>query len=125
MNEDDLDGEMNVTYRVKDVAGFCKGTRQLVVDDLHGSIGYTGKLTDKDLDEFITLAQIENIIRENQLTTDDDESIYLNMIVYENIVETITYQVYGAALSKLAASGFLECAWDEKLNDMVFWVSDK
>ena len=55
----------------------------------------------------------------------DDESIYLNMIVYENIVETITYQVYGAALSKLAASGFLKCAWDEKLNDMVFWVSDK
>ena len=28
-------------------------------------------------------------------------------------------------MSQLAAQGYVECAWDDEKNKMVFWVDDK
>lgn len=129
MNEDYHDDEpteeeMNTIYMIKDLDGFCRSTRKLIADDLQGD--FSEVLSDKELDQFITIKQVENLVRENQVVTqNDDDNIYMNMITYEKLCNSMINHIYGSALSKLAADGYLETAWDDNLNDMVFWASDK
>jgi len=125
-DEEFSDEELVRSYRIVDVDGFCKMTRQLVATDLRGTLDST-ELSDKELDEFITLKQVEDMVRELQSSVDndsEDDDLYLNMLSYEALCDMIMNQIYGSALSKLAAEGYLEQAWDDKLNDMVFWVKD-
>jgi hypothetical protein len=118
--------ELVRSYRVTDLHGFCKETRLLVADYLRGTLNAKA-LSEKELDEFITVKQVENMLRELQIETNhhnDDDHLYINMLSYDVLFEMVMSQIYGSALSKLAAEGFLEQAWDDKLNDMVFWVKD-
>lgn len=116
--------EMRSLYVIKDLDGFCRSTRKLIADDLQGD--YPKILSDEELDQFITIKQVENLVRENQVITENhDDNIYMNMIAYEKLCDIMINHMYGSALSKLAADGYLETAWDDNLNDMVFWASDK
>jgi hypothetical protein len=40
---------------------------------------------------------------------------------YEKLFDAMRTRIYNSGLSKLSASGHLECAWDEEKNEMVFW----
>ena len=128
-NEEISDEEMSDTiYSIANMAGFCSATRMLAANDLNGNMDKGTKeckLTEEELDGFITLVQVEKIVRKHALPDDDNSGkICINLEIYENIFDDIATQMYGSALAKLAADGFLEQAWDDKLNDMVFWVKD-
>ena len=121
-NEDEMFDE-NTVFVISDIEGFCDATRDLVAYDLHGDS--RKKSVEENLDDFITLKQIESIVQDLSLDTDhNDDEIRINIDIYEDIIEEVSSQIYGTALAKLAADGFLESAWDENLNDMVFWVKD-
>lgn len=121
-NEDEMFDE-NTVFVISDIEGFCDATRDLVAYDLHGVS--RKKSVEENLDDFITLKQIESIVQDLSLDTDhNDDEIRINIDIYEDILEEVSTQIYGTALAKLAADGFLESAWDENLNDMVFWVKD-
>lgn len=103
-------------YRIKDMDGLCSSIRKDVAKDLTGE--KIVHMTDLDLNEFITIQQIKNIIMNNCIV--DDECILLNTDIYTKILEEVSSDMYGAALSKLAASDKIDVAWDDDLNEMIF-----
>ena len=74
---------------------------------------------------FITKAQVLTIIEEQCLGYTENNEPIINNDAHAKIIEDIIYRVQNTALAQLASDGFLDCAWDDELNDMVFWLSDK
>ena len=77
------------------------------------------------LDKFVTINQIENLIIENSLGTDDQGQYIINMTIFTDVFDTVRNLIYQSALSKLAASGTIESAWDSDKDKMVFWIDSK
>jgi hypothetical protein len=77
--------------------------------------------TDK-LDDFVTIAQVCKMIKENSIGQDEEGRELLDDKAHEEIAEALRVRIHNAGVSKLAASDHLECAWDDKKNEMVFWV---
>lgn len=76
-----------------------------------------------DIDGFMTVTQAVAMVKEKSLGIDEDQRYLIDDRAYEDLFEAMKTRIYNAGLSKLAASGHLECAWDEKKNEMVFWSS--
>ena len=111
-----MSDEDNAMYSIKDIQGLCSSIRKNVAKDLTGE--KIVHMTDLDLNEFITIQQIKNIIMDHCIIDDDD--ILLNTEIYAKILEEVSSDMYGAALSKLAASDKIDVAWDDELNEMIF-----
>tara|TARA_B100001778_G_scaffold240113_1_gene200528 strand:- start:1710 stop:2090 length:381 start_codon:yes stop_codon:yes gene_type:complete len=77
------------------------------------------------LDKFVTINQIEDLIIEHSLGTDDEGQYIINMDVFADIFDSVRNMIYQSALSKLAASGTIESAWDSEKDKMVFWMDSK
>jgi len=75
----------------------------------------------EDIDEFMTIAQAVAMVKENSIGLDEKERYLIDDKSYEILLESMKTRIYNSGLSKLAALGHLECAWDEKKNEMVFW----
>jgi hypothetical protein len=78
----------------------------------------------ENLDEYITIDQVKNIIIGYSLGQDDDGNYLVNTDVFNDTFDDIQEWFYESGLSKLAAKGLVECAWDNELNQMIFWVSE-
>lgn len=79
--------------------------------------------TNETLDDFININQVENIIRNYTITSEDDDLI-LDEDGYNSIFDEITSWIVNVGLAKLAGSNKIECAWDDEKNDMVFWTNE-
>ena len=119
-HDEEWDDDENTIYSIADLEGFCREVRRMVAFDMQEA---DNKMDDKYLDEFITVKQVEGIVHEKCLG-EEDGKIYLNIETYEDIANTVGEQIFGASLSKLAAEGILEVAWDDEINDMVFWLNE-
>lgn len=80
--------------------------------------------SDEDLNSFITIRQVENLIM-NYAVTMDDDCLVIDEEGYENIFEETSSWIMDAGLAKLAADNKIECAWDDEINEMVFWVANE
>lgn len=78
----------------------------------------------ENLDEFISLKQVINLIKQRSLGLDDNGDIIIDSNAFDNTFDDIRIWLYGVGLAKLAAKGLVECAWDNDLNQMVFWASN-
>lgn len=78
---------------------------------------------EKDLNDFVTIAQVCGLIEECSIGKDEHGKFLLNEEAYESLYEKVRIRIYNCGLSKLSVSGQLECAWDEVTNEMVFWPS--
>jgi len=78
-----------------------------------------------DLADYITLNQIVSLIKEKSLGQNDDGDYLINDKIYEDIFKTVATILYEVSLSRLAASGLIESAWDSDQNKMIFWPKDK
>lgn len=78
----------------------------------------------KEVLGYVNEEQILNCVREKCLGFDDDQMI-INTKIYEDTVNDLAQMMQGKMLAKLAAEGFLESAWDDELNEMVFWLADE
>jgi hypothetical protein len=74
------------------------------------------------LDEFITVRQAALMIEEHSIGKDEDGRLLLDDDSHERLFESIKTRIYNCGLSKLAAEGLLECAWDSEKDEMVFWA---
>jgi hypothetical protein len=74
-----------------------------------------------DLDSYISLNQMINLLNENCLGFDDNDRPLLNEDANEKIFEEASVWIHSVGLAKLAAKDLVECAWDDELNEMVFW----
>lgn len=78
----------------------------------------------EDLDEFVTIKQTVGLIVENSIGQDEEGRYLLDEESHSRLFESVRTRLYNCGLSKLAAEGLLECAWDTESNEMVFWGSD-
>lgn len=75
----------------------------------------------EDLDEFVTIRQTADMIVEHSMGQDEDGHYLINEESHSMLFESVRTRLYNCGLSKLAAGGMLECAWDDETNEMVFW----
>lgn len=79
----------------------------------------------EDLDEFITIKQAADMIVEHSIGKDEQGLYLINESSHKKLFEEIRLRIYNSGLSKLAAKDMLECAWDDKKGEMVFWAKKK
>lgn len=78
----------------------------------------------ENLDEYISIQQIKGVIEGYSLGEDEDGRLLITEEVFNDIFDDIREWFYEVGLSKLAAKGVIECAWDNDTNQMVFWTKD-
>lgn len=105
-------------YSIIDLEGYAKAMRD-------GAASSFEKDYTENLDDFITIPQVINMIKENTLGLDEDGNYLINEDIFDDVFNNIREQLYEVALAKLAAKGLIECAWDDESNDMVFWLANK
>ena len=109
---------MENTYSIVDLNGFATAIRQGAAESL-------SEKYNENLDEFISINQVINLVKSHSLGTDENNDHIINEDIFDNIFDEVRDWIYSIGISKLAASGSIECAWDDDSNEMVFWISDK
>lgn len=105
-------------YSIIDMNGYASSMRESVAQSFSNDYS-------ENLDDFISIKQVIALIEQHSLGNDDDGFHIINEEIFNDIFEDLREWMYGVALAKLAGKGFIECAWDDNANEMVFWLSDK
>jgi hypothetical protein len=106
------------SYSVIDLEGYAKAMRD-------GAASSFEKDYTEDLDEFITIPQVINMIKKNNLGLDEEGNYLINQDIFDDVFNDIRNWLYEVGLCKLAAKGFVDCSWDDDSNEMVFWLANK
>ena len=106
------------SYSIIDLEGYAKAMRD-------GAASSFEKDYTENLDDFVTIPQVINMIKENNLGLDEEGYYLINEDIFDDVFNCIRDRLYEVALAKLAAKGLIECAWDDESNDMVFWLANK
>ena len=102
-------------YTITDLEGYVKQMRNAAAENLCS--GYT-----ENLDEFISIQQAINLVKNECLGFDDLDRPLLDEKTNEKIFEEIIVWIHNVGLAKLAAKDLVECCWDNEIHDMVFWA---
>ena len=78
----------------------------------------------ENLDDYISIEQVKGVIIGYSLGQDEHGNYLINEEVFNDTFEDVRDWVFNVGLSKLAAKGLVECAWDDNTNEMVFWCKD-
>lgn len=106
------------TYSIVDLEGYAKAMRD-------GAASSFEKDYTENLDDFITIKQVINLIKNNNLGLDDEGNYLINSDIFDEVFNQIREWLYGVGLSKLVSKGYVDCAWDDESNEMVFWLANK
>lgn len=104
-------------YAITNIKGYASEMRQAAAKSICDNV-------DENLDNYITLNQMINLVKSECIGFDDNDRPLLNEDANEKIYESTITWIHNVGLAKLAAKGLIECAWDNKNNEMIFW-SDK
>lgn len=104
----------NHYYSITDLEGYATQLRFAVAENIASH-------NQENLDEYITIDQITNIVYEHCLGLDDQSRPILDEETNKEIFEAIMIWFQNVGLAKLAAKGLIECAWDDETNEMIFW----
>lgn len=105
-------------YAIVDVEGYAKEMRLAAAKELSED-------NNDNLDEYISVGQIINLVNNECLGFDDRDRPLLNQIANEKIFESTVIWIHNVGLAKLAAQGLIECAWDDESSEMIFWAAKK
>ena len=105
-------------YSIIDLEGFAKSLRAGVASSFEEN--YT-----ESLDRFISVDQVINLIKKNNLGKDEENNYIINEKIFDDIFNEIREWFYSVGLSKLASAGYVDCAWDNDSNEMVFWLANE
>jgi hypothetical protein len=106
---------MNDIYSVSDLNKYAESIRK------NAALSFTESY-DENLDDFISIPQMKNLITTNAIGTDEDGTLLIDEASYNKTFDEVTIWLHNVGLAKLAAAGRVECAWDSKLNEMTFWL---
>lgn len=106
-------------YAIVDVDGYVSQMRQAAAN----SISENG--SSDNLDNYISIDQMLGLVKQNCLGFDDQERPLLNEDANNTIFEQTAVWIHNVGLAKLAAQDLVECAWDSKSNEMIFWAKEK
>jgi hypothetical protein len=108
---------MSDLYAIVDLDGYASQIREAAAKSLCDN-------SNDDLNEYITLTQIINMVKENCKGFDEEDRPLLDEDTNEKIFEDTAVWIHSVGLAKLAAQDLIECAWDDKNNEMVFWAKE-
>jgi len=80
--------------------------------------------SEDNLDDYISINQMVGLVKSNCLGYDDNNYPLLNEDANQKIFDEITIWIHNIGLAKLASQDLVECAWDDELNEMVFWQKE-
>jgi hypothetical protein len=106
------------SYSIIDLEGYAKAMRD-------GAASSFEKDYTENLDDFITIPQVINMIKKNNLGLDNEGNYLINEEIFDDVFNDIRDWLYGVGLAKLASKGFVDCSWDDEANEMVFWLANK
>ena len=106
------------SYSIIDLEGYAKAMRD-------GAASSFEKDYTENLDDFISIPQVINMIKGNNLGFDSEGNYLINEQIFDDVFNDIRNWFYEVGLCKLAAKGFVDCAWDDESNEMVFWLANK
>lgn len=105
-------------YAITNLEGYVAGIRETAAQSLSED-------NTEDLDQFITIQQAIDFVKENCVGIDEENRFLLDENSNQKIFEMVTLRIYNVGLAKLAAKDLIQCAWDDSLNEMVFWANPK
>lgn len=106
---------MSEIYSINDLEKYAKSIRK------NAALSFTEHY-DEDLDSYISVKQVENLIVANSIGTDEDDYLLIDEDSYNKTFDEVRTWLYNVGLAKLAAENQVECAWDDNINEMVFWI---
>ena len=109
---------MSEVYAIVDLEGYVSEMREAAAKSI------SPENTD-NLDNYISLAQMTNLVTEFCLGHDDENRPLLDEQTNESIFEETALWIHDVGLAKLAAQDLVECAWDNNMNEMVFWPKEQ
>lgn len=102
-------------YAITNLEGYVSQMREAAAKNISEN-------SDEDnLDDYISINQMVGLVKSNCLGYDDNNYPLLNEDANQKIFDEITIWIHNIGLAKLAAQDLVECAWDDELNEMVFW----
>ena len=124
---DEKDTEQEV-FVIENVPKFADELRDSVIYQMidAGEIPKpkTKNLTRREMDKYITVAQVMTTIRDNLLNINDENKFIIDMDCFDEIYFRVCDNIHGTMLAKLASDGVIESAFDDEKNKFVFWFAD-
>lgn len=109
---------MSDCYVITDLDGYVVEMRKAVGNSIADS-------NTDNLDDYISLDQMKGLVDSWCVGFDEEDRPILDEEANANIFEDARIWMTNVGLAKLAANGFVECAWDDECNEMVFWTAEK
>lgn len=82
----------------------------------------------KEMDEVLTqkesLIIVKNLAIEQRHKYKQESRYIINEKIFSNIIEELNTRLVSNLLSTLSTKGLIESAYDDKINDFVFWCKD-
>lgn len=107
-------------YAITNLEGYVSQMREAVAQNL--SENYNNN---ENLDNFITIKQMINLVNKECLGFDDNNRPLLDEDTNAKIFENTSVWMYNVGLAQLAGQDLVECAWDTDQNEMIFWQKEK
>lgn len=104
-------------YAIKDLNQYAYELREFSANSICEN--YT-----ENLDDFISLGQLNCLIREKSHGIDEDGHFLISEKTNDELFYIVVDWIYGVGLSRLASKNLIECAWDSKQNCMIFWSAE-
>jgi hypothetical protein len=108
---------VNELYSITDLTTYAEQMRNMAAK-------YFKEDHNENLDDYISLSQVYSIVRDEAVGLDEKDNFILDEESNEKIYDTVKVWLHNVGLAKLAASDLVECAWDDEINEMIFWVKE-
>lgn len=109
---------MSEVYAITNLEGYATQMRDAAAKSLSEN-------HNDNLDEYVSIDQIINLVKNECVGFDDENRPLLDEDTNEKIFENTAVWIHNVGLAKLAAQDLVECAWDDKSNEMIFWAKEK
>ena len=109
---------MSEVYSIMDMERYATSLRA------NAAMTYAKSDITTRLDEYITIPQVCTLIDNNIVGHDEKDRPLIDENGYNTIFEEIRVWLYNASLAHLAGNDEVQCAWDDELNEMVFWIPE-
>jgi hypothetical protein len=109
---------MSEVYAITNLEGYATQIRDAAAKSLSEN-------HNDNLNDYVSIQQIINLVNNECVGFDDENRPLLDEDINEKIFENTAIWIHNVGLAKLAAQDLVECAWDDKSNEMIFWAKEK
>jgi hypothetical protein len=105
-------------YSITNLEGYATDLRRAAAE-------YICENFEDNLDDYVSITQVVNLVHHHADGYDDEDRPMITETNNEDIYGEVITWIHNVGLAKLAARNMLECAWDDELNEMIFWNKEK